>query len=39
MKKALALLIVGAIVSGVAAYAASAADPMPETPADAVMSR
>jgi hypothetical protein len=39
MKKALALLIVGAIVSGVAAYAASAADPVPETPAAMVPQR
>ncbi|RIA35461.1 hypothetical protein DFR49_4238 [Hephaestia caeni] len=39
MKKALALLIVGAIVSGVAAYAASAADPIPETPPAVVSSR
>lgn len=39
MKKALALLIAGAILSGVAAYAASAADPTYGEPATAVAPR
>jgi hypothetical protein len=32
MKRALVLLIAGAVLSGVAAYAASASDAAPETP-------